>query len=200
MDKKDTRALIVVDVQNDFCEGGSLAVAGGLDIAEQITDYLRDSADDYAVIAFTKDWHDPKSHNGGHFAEHGHEPDYVNTWPAHCIATSEGSDFAPPLNQFYWDHAVGKWPLFHKGQGEPAYSGFQGSLGDGSDLDAYLSDRGITEVHVVGIAADYCVRATALDAIDYGYRTEVLADLTVGIARDGEAVAAEIADLQTEVA
>lgn len=168
-----TRALIVVDMQNDFCEGGSLAVQGGLTVAYRIADGLRalekSGLYDYAVA--TKDSHSEANDNGGHFSDN---PDFVDTWPAHCVRFTEGSKFAPPIEAVrdLFDD------IFLKGQGEPAYSGFQGwgSVVNGvqSTLWGWLYDRQVTEVDVCGIATDYCVRATAEDAIDYGFNTRVI--------------------------
>lgn len=162
-------ALIVVDVQNDFCEGGSLAVAGGTAVAEGITAYLRTA--EYAAVVGTRDWHiDP----GTHFSE---TPDYVDTWPRHCEVGTPGADSHPALDT----SLIQAW--FHKGQHAAAYSGFEGLTGETlRSLDEWLRSRGITAVDVVGIATDHCVRATALDAVRFQYRTRVLLDLTAGVA------------------
>jgi nicotinamidase/pyrazinamidase len=174
------RALIVVDVQNDFCEGGSLAVTGGAAVAARITDLLRDQAGQsqpgYAAVVGTLDWHvDP----GSHFSAH---PDYVDTWPAHCVVGTEGSSSHPALDR----SLVEAW--FHKGRHAAAYSGFEGRTEDddgaqaGQGLAEWLRERGIEAVDVVGIATDHCVKATALDAVKAGFRTRLLLDLTVGVA------------------
>ena len=163
------RALVVVDVQNDFCEGGSLAVAGGADVAARISDFLVERASDYDVIVATQDHHiDP----GTHFSDH---PDFVDTWPVHCVAGTEGAEFHPQLT--WRDFAA----VFRKGEYAAAYSGFEGSF-DGIGLGSFLTGRGITEVDVCGIATDYCVKATALDAARDGFRTAVLIDLTAAVA------------------
>lgn len=187
------RALIVVDVQNDFCEGGALPVTGGNETAEKIADFLTRHVAEYDTLVFTKDWHIPMSTNGEHFAS---EPDYVDTWPAHCVQGTNGANIHEDLDEFTADWDCG---LFLKGMGEPAYSGFQGFDFSGRDLHTYLKERGTKDVHVVGLAADYCVRATALDSLKYGYKTMVIPDLTVGIARTGADVAAEIARMQGKV-
>ncbi len=165
-------ALIVVDVQNDFCEGGSLAVAGGTAVAEAVTALLRsDAAQDYAAVVGTRDWHiDP----GTHFSE---SPDYVDTWPRHCEVGTAGADSHPALDT----SLIQAW--FHKGEYQAAYSGFEGqgaAEGQGG-LAEWLRSRGVTAVDVVGIATDHCVRATALDAVEAGFRTRVLLDLTAGV-------------------
>ncbi|GAB6898647.1 nicotinamidase [Kineosporia succinea] len=161
-------ALIVVDVQNDFCEGGSLAVAGGTAVAEGITAHLR-SAPGYAAVVGTRDWHiDP----GTHFSE---SPDYVDTWPRHCEVGTAGADSHPALDT----SLVQAW--FHKGEYEAAYSGFEGASPEGGLAD-WLREHGVTAVDVVGIATDHCVRATALDAVRAGFTTRVLLPLTAGVA------------------
>lgn len=165
-----TRALIVVDVQNDFCEGGSLAVAGGAAVAASISDLL--SGDHgYDVVVATRDWHvDP----GGHFAA---EPDYVDTWPAHCVAGTPGAQFHPNLS------LRGVAAVFSKGRTSAAYSGFEGVdlERDGVTLEAFLRDRAVTEVDVCGIATDHCVAATATDAARLGFDTTVLLPLTAAV-------------------
>jgi len=168
-----TRALIIVDVQNDFCEGGSLAVAGGASVAAAITRLLQSGPQRYDVVVGTKDWHvDP----GRHFSP---EPDWVDTWPPHCIAGTPGADTHPALDV----SAVQAW--FTKGEQAAAYSGFEGATDDDGrriGLAAWLRERGVDAVDVVGIATDHCVRATALDAVTEGFATRVLLDLTAGVA------------------
>jgi nicotinamidase/pyrazinamidase len=165
-------ALVVVDVQNDFCEGGSLAVQGGSDVAAAIADLLRAGRYRYAVA--TQDWHvDP----GSHFSD---SPDYVTTWPRHCTAESRGADLHAALASEHLD------AVFRKGAHAAAYSGFEGSTvtPDGElGLAEWLRERGVSSVDVVGIATDHCVRATALDAVSAGFSTRVLLDLTAGVAR-----------------
>jgi nicotinamidase/pyrazinamidase len=163
-----TRALIIVDVQNDFCEGGSLPVGGGTDVAAAISALVAAGSWDYVVA--TKDYHvDP----GAHFAA---EPDYVNSWPVHCVVGTSGVDFHPGLAT---DRVEA---VFTKGERAAAYSGFEGSA-DGVGLADWLRERGVDEVDVVGIATDHCVRATALDAARAGFTTTVLLDHTAGVAR-----------------
>ena len=163
------RALIIVDVQNDFCEGGSLAVAGGADVAAGISSLLAaDGGWDHVVA--TKDYHvDP----GPHF---GDPPDFVDSWPAHCVAGTSGADFHPDL---VTDRVAA---VFRKGEHAAAYSGFEGLSDAGAGLAAWLRDHGVTDVDVVGIATDHCVRATALDAAAEGFATTVLLGLTAGVA------------------
>ena len=178
-----TRALIVVDVQNDFVEGGSLAVTGGRDVATRISEHLARHADDYAVIAASRDWHHGHDTNDGHFAAPGEEPDYVNTWPVHCVSDAAGSDYAPELVTDAVTHHV------RKGQGVPAYSAFEGVTDDGASLADVLRTAGVTEVDISGIATDYCVRATALDARREGFAVRLLDGLHAGVAPDTSASA-----------
>lgn len=168
------RALIVVDVQNDFCEGGSLAVAGGAEVAAAITDLIAESASGYAHILATRDHHiDP----GAHFSA---EPDYVDSWPVHCVAGTEGVGFHPNFAPSVTSGAI--QAVFDKGAYSAAYSGFEGTDENGGTLAEWLHARAVTEVDVVGIATDHCVRATALDAAREGFTTRVLLDLTAGVA------------------
>ncbi|MFC8505357.1 isochorismatase family protein [Streptomyces sp. NPDC057411] len=171
------RALIVVDVQNDFCEGGSLAVAGGADVAAAITDLVGQAAgSSYRHVVATRDHHvDP----GAHFSE---RPDYVDSWPRHCVAGTEGVGFHPNFAPVVASGAIDA--VFDKGAYEAAYSGFEGREENGVPLDEWLRARDVTEVDVVGIATDHCVRATALDAARAGFRTHVLLDLTAGVAKE----------------
>ncbi|GAA0330967.1 isochorismatase family protein [Streptomyces olivoreticuli] len=168
------RALIIVDVQNDFCEGGSLAVAGGADVAAAITDLVGEAAPGYRHIVATRDHHiDP----GDHFSDH---PDFEHTWPVHCVAGTEGSGFHPNVAPVIASGAIEA--VFDKGAYAAAYSGFEGTDENGTTLGDWLRERGVTEVDVVGIATDHCVRATALDARAEGFATHVLLDLTAGVA------------------
>ncbi|MET8236715.1 isochorismatase family protein [Streptomyces sp. NPDC005078] len=168
------RALIVVDVQNDFCEGGSLAVAGGADVAAAITDLIGEAQAGYRHVVATRDHHvDP----GDHFSEH---PDFEHSWPAHCVAGTEGVGFHPNFAPAVASGAIDA--VFDKGAHAAAYSGFEGLDENGVGLARWLRDRGVTEVDVVGLATDHCVRATALDAVREGFATHVLLDLTAGVA------------------
>lgn len=172
------RALILVDVQNDFCEGGSLAVAGGADVATAIADFTHEHAAGYGAVVATADWHDDPGEP--HFSDH---PDFVDSWPAHCRIGTDGALFHPHALPAF-EHVAA---IFRKGVHEAAYSGFEGFTTDGDrqvPLAGWLRERGITSVDVVGIATDHCVRATALDAVGEGFATTVLLDLTAGVARE----------------
>jgi len=161
-----TRALIVVDVQNDFCEGGSLAVAGGAAVAAAISAHIPGAGYDHVVA--TRDHHvDP----GSHFAEH---PDFLDTWPAHCVVGTQGVDLHPALDRGALE------AVFDKGEYAAAYSGFEGAA-DGVALALWLREHAVDAVDVVGIATDHCVRATALDAVANGFATRVLLPLTAGV-------------------
>lgn len=170
------RALIVVDVQNDFCEGGSLAVAGGARVAAEISALLHHwtrkdpKAPAYDVVVATKDHHiDP----GAHWSA---DPDFQDSWPVHCKVGTEGEAFHPNLDPQPFD------AVFLKGEHEAAYSGFEGRAAGGAMLADWLRAHDVAEVDVCGIATDHCVRATALDAAAAGFHTRVLLDLCAGVA------------------
>jgi len=172
------RALIIVDVQNDFCEGGSLAVTGGAAVARAISQRLA-ARHGYGHVVATKDFHvDP----GTHFSDH---PDYAVSWPPHCVAGTVGADFHPNLDSSAVE------AVFLKGAHAAAYSGFEGADEAGTPLADWLRARDVDEVDVVGIATDYCVHATAADAARAGFGTTVLLDLTAGVAPDSTAKAVE---------
>jgi len=164
------RALLVVDVQNDFCEGGSLAVVGGAAVARAISDRLDIGDYDHAVA--TRDHHIGP---GGHFSK---APDYIDTWPAHCVAGTPGAELHPDLDRTNLEL------VFDKGEYAAAYSGFEGITDqDGRPLLDWLRAHHIDSVEIVGIATDHCVRATALDSVAGGLTTAVRLDLTAGVAR-----------------
>lgn len=170
-----SKALIVVDVQNDFCEGGSMGVAGGASVAAAISAHIGDTAHSrdarYQHIVATRDYHiDP----GDHFSE---TPDFVNSWPVHCVTATPGASFHPDLD------VTAVEAVFSKGAYTAAYSGFEGAEAQGTSLARWLSERGVDSVDLVGIATDHCVRATALDAAREGLNTTVLLELTAGVAR-----------------
>ncbi|MEW2430346.1 isochorismatase family protein [Micromonospora sp. NPDC047644] len=170
-------ALIIVDVQNDFCEGGSLAVAGGAGVAAGISRLLASEPDRWTHVVATKDYHvDP----GAHF---GDPPDFVESWPRHCVVGTSGSEFHPELNTAKVE------AIFHKGEHAAAYSGFEGHADDGECLADWLRRRDVDRVDVVGIATDHCVRATALDAAREGFSTTVLLELTAAVAPETTDVA-----------
>ena len=181
-ESKGTRALLVVDVQNDFTEGGALAVQGGSAVAQGITRLLEADPEAYDVVIASRDWHDADNDNGGHFHP---EPDYVDSWPEHCVAGSTGAEYHPDFATHHVDLHV------RKGQGIPAYSAFEGTTNDGGTLHAELDRLGVTEVDVAGLATDYCVLASALDALASGRRVRILTDLVAGVAPDSSAAALE---------
>ena len=183
------KALIIVDVQNDFCAGGALATDRGAKVASLISEYVEDNHHRYEAVVATQDWHiDP----GAHFSD---TPDFVDSWPVHCVANTEGAEIHPNLDTDYIE------AYFRKGRYEAAYSGFEGlqapeesvMTGEhepGATLDVagpktpladWLDEREIQDVDIVGIATDYCVLATAKDAVDAGYETRVLIDLTAPV-------------------
>ena len=183
------KALIIVDVQNDFCAGGALATDRGAKVASLISEYVEDNHHRYEAVVATQDWHiDP----GAHFSD---TPDFVDSWPVHCVANTEGAEIHPNLDTDYIE------AYFRKGRYEAAYSGFEGlqapeesvmtgehepgatldDEGPKTPLADWLDEREIQDVDIVGIATDYCVLATAKDAVDAGYATRVLIDLTAPV-------------------
>lgn len=186
-----SRALVIVDVQNDFCEGGSLAVAGGAEVARRISAHVQAHAGSYAAIVATADWHEDP---GPHFSDH---PDFVDTWPVHCRAGSDGALFHPAAEPAFEKVQA----IFRKGHHSAAYSGFEGFTVERDrtvGLADWLRQRDVDAVDVVGIATDHCVRATALDAAAAGFDTTVLLHLTAAVAPEttetalGELAAARV--------
>jgi nicotinamidase/pyrazinamidase len=181
-------ALIVVDVQNDFCEGGSLPVSGGARVASDIAALLHartaglPGAAAYDRVVATKDHHVAP---GSHFSR---DPDFRESWPAHCVVGTDGEAFHPNLDPEPFD------AIFLKGEHAAAYSGFEGRTTDGTALASWLRAQDVTAVDVCGIATDHCVRATALDAVREGFAVRLLADLSVGVAPDSTAAA--LAEMQ----
>ncbi len=167
-----TRALFIVDVQNDFTEGGALGVDGGAAVAAAVSAYLAAHASDYGLVIASRDWHNAGDDNGGHFAA---EPDYVDSWPVHCVADTTGADYHPALDTGAITHHI------KKGQGKPAYSLFEGQTDAGETAAALLSTNGVLSVDVVGIATDHCVRASVLDAIEHGVDVRVLTPMIAGV-------------------
>jgi nicotinamidase/pyrazinamidase len=183
------KALIMVDVQNDFCEGGSLAVAGGAAVAKGLTEHLREHRGDYALVAATRDYHvDP----GPHFAA---EPDYRDSWPVHCVAGTAGAELHPDLDRGLVDE------VFDKGEDSAAYSGFEARSRAGKLLGERLREAAVEQLEVAGIATDYCVRATVLDALREGFKVRLLAALSAGVAPDtSEQALKEMARAGSEIA
>lgn len=181
-----TRALMVVDVQNDFCEGGALGVDGGAAVAAGVGELLGGDHG-YDVVVATRDHHiDP----GDHFSDH---PDFIDSWPPHCVVGTPGQDLHPGLAGQSFD------AVFDKGSYKAAYSGFEGTIGgdeDGTGLASWLRGHGVDRVDVCGIATDFCVRATAVDSAAQGFATTVLGDLTAAVHPDAvAAVVDEFGDL-----
>lgn len=176
------RALLIVDVQPTFCEGGALGVVGGNDVAERIADFVTEYEDEYEIIVTTQDWHiDP----GEHFSD---DPDFVDTWPPHGVAGTAQAELHDAIAALPFDDSV------KKGQHAAAYSGFEGVNKSGDTLEEILRRADITDVDVVGIAESHCVKDTALDALDLGWPTRVFEDLTVPVSAElGEAAREEMA-------
>ncbi|MCS5480300.1 nicotinamidase [Corynebacterium sp. YIM 101645] len=173
-------ALVIVDVQNDFCPGGSLATERGHEVAKLIGEYQDSHGGRYAHIIATQDWHvDP----GGHFSD---TPDFVDSWPVHCVAGTEGADMHPQVRTGLID------AYFRKGEHTAAYSGFEGAA-DGVGMAEWLKERDVEKLDVVGIATDHCVRATALDALGEGFEVRVLTDMCSPVDEErGEAALQEL--------
>lgn len=186
------RALIIVDVQNDFCEGGALPIGGGRDVARKIGLLLKEARTGatrggYKTVVASKDWHEDP---GPHFLRDSSHPDKANGWPPHCLPHTWGSEFAPETfpngNAFDYVSAV-----FYKGIFGDGYSAFQG-VSDPSvqatwqpntnqTLRQFLRAQVVDAVDVVGLALDFCVKATALDARSWGYETRVLRNYTAAV-------------------
>jgi len=183
-----TRALIIIDVQNDFTEGGALAVEGGAAVAGGISALLAAHPHGYEHVYASRDWHNADGDNSGHFAAPGTEPDYEKTWPVHCVADTPGAEYHPAL--------VLPESTVHilKGQGEPGYSIFDGVDAAGAKFGELLIAAGVTDVDLVGLATDYCVRASGLDALDHGQHVRVFTDLVAGVTPESsERALAELA-------
>jgi nicotinamidase/pyrazinamidase len=170
------RALLVIDVQNDFCEGGALAVEGGAQVARKISSYLETA--NYDLVVASRDWHDADSTNSGHFAGAGSEPNYTTTWPVHCVADTEGANYHPNLSTAKIDVDI------YKGQGQNGYSIFEGVTSKGQSFADLLDSKAITEVDVVGIATDHCVLASATDSKKHGLTVRVISSLTAGVSAE----------------
>lgn len=184
------KALVIVDVQNDFCPGGSLATDRGAEVAAGIAQYLFTGGSEYTCIVATQDWHiDP----GDHFSEN---PDFVDSWPVHCVAGTEGAAMHEALSTTHVDE------YFRKGAYSAAYSGFEGFAASNEDvsLGAWLKERGVTDIDVVGIATDHCVRATVLDGLKEGLRVKVIKRLCSPVSEEaGQAALEEMAAAGAEV-
>lgn len=173
------RALLVIDVQNDFCEGGALPVAHGAEIARRITQFIRQRVGTYELILASQDCHvEPK----GHFSS---KPDFVFSWSIHALKGSYGSQLHQALDSSLIDHVI------YKGEYKGAFSAFEGITSAGEYLLELLERREIEVVDICGIATDFCVLHTALDAIDSGFPTTVFLDLIGGVSEQGSIDALE---------
>ena len=182
-----TRLLIIVDVQNDFCEGGALGVDGGGAVAERIAEFVREHGGDYDRILASQDWHRGDTDNGGHFAVPPAAPDFVDTWPVHCVADTEGAALHPAIAA-----VEDRVEVVHKGHGVPSYSVLEGTVvGTGESVQALVLG---CEIDVVGLAYDFCVRATALGSREAGASVRVLREMTAAVHPSG------VAELEDELA
>ena len=178
------RALFIIDVQNDFTEGGALAVAGGAAVAGGISRYVAANPNRYDQIFASRDWHDRDNDNGGHFAT-VLAPDFITTWPVHCVAETVGAAYHPDLDISVITVQV------RKGQGRPAYSIFEGVTDAARTVAQTLAEFDIDQIDVVGIATDYCVLASVLDAVAAGHPVRVFDDLIAGVDVDSSRAALE---------
>ena len=169
------RALFIIDVQNDFTEGGALGVDGGEAVAAGISDLLAAHRGAYDMVFASRDWHDADNDNGGHFAT-DEAPDFVDSWPVHCVAGTFGAEYHDELTTESIDFHI------RKGQGQPAYSIFEGTAEEGGSVALLLDTHGITQIDIAGLATDYCVRASALDALEHGRDVRIITDLVAGVA------------------
>jgi len=180
-----SRALLIVDVQPTFCEGGELAVDGGDLVADRIAGYVRAHREDYLLTITSQDWH---SDPGAHFSA---EPDFVDSWPPHGLAGTPNAELHPAVSAAL--EPGGADVTIKKGLHQAAYSAFDGNAPDGRTLAEVLADAGIRELDVCGIAESHCVRASALDALSAGLAVRLLTDLTVPVTPEsGAAARAEI--------
>jgi nicotinamidase/pyrazinamidase len=186
------KALLLIDIQNDFCEGGALAVSGGAAVATKVSKYMAESS--YDLVVASRDWHDADNNNSGHFAEPGTSPNYTNTWPIHCVANTPGAAYHPNLATDLIEVDI------YKGQGQNGYSIFEGVTETGESFQQLLQARGISEVDVVGIATDHCVLASAMDSKKHGLKVRVISSLTAGVsATSTEAAIDQMVDNGIEV-
>lgn len=169
------RALLVIDVQNDFCEGGALACEGGAAVASKISKYINHHRQSYDFVIASRDWHTPNDLNDGHFPPLGIQPDFQKTWPQHCIAQTKGAEYHQNLDIHQIDIHI------KKGQRANGYSIFDGTTESGLSFLELIRNSEISEVDIVGIATDYCVRASALDSVRNGLKVRVISSLTAGV-------------------
>lgn len=160
-------------------------MAGGDAVAIGITRHLAEHAGEYELIIASRDWHDAENDNGGHFALPPAEPDFVDSWPVHCVAGTPGAEYDPGLETSAVTHHL------YKGQGKPDYSAFQGVTAAGETAARLLAEHAVTDLDVAGIATDHCVRASALDALNAGTRVRILGGLIAGVAPKSSAAALE---------
>ncbi len=166
-------ALLVVDVQNDFVEGGALPVTGGQQVASMVARHIRHFKQEYSFVVATRDYHEDPA---GHFSDH---PDFVNTWPPHCIIGTPGAALCPPISNLVREKLVAT--VVDKGRHAPAYSGFEGIDARGHPLLDVLREARVDHIDVCGLATDYCVRATALDARKFDFQVRVLVNLSAPV-------------------
>ena len=166
----------MVDVQVDFVEGGSLGVQGGMQVAAMIARHLRHFKNEYQFVVASRDYHeDAPDHISA-------TPDYLNTWPPHCIVGTPGAAFVPTIQNLVREKLIQVVVL--KGRHEAAYSAFDGFDPRGHKLLDVLKENRVDHIDICGIATDYCVRATALDARKHEFQVRVLVNLCAPVSED----------------
>ncbi|TAN35069.1 isochorismatase family protein [bacterium] len=166
-------ALLAIDLQADFVQGGNLPVPNGLQVAAQIARHIRHFKTEYAFVVATRDYHEDPA---DHFSP---QPDYHATWPPHCVIGTLGAAFVPPIANLVREKLI--QTVVSKGRHAAAYSGFEGLDPRGHHLVDVLKEARIDHIDVCGIATDYCVRATALDARKNAFQVRVLVNLCAAV-------------------
>jgi nicotinamidase/pyrazinamidase len=166
-------ALLVVDVQVDFVEGGSLGVKGGLQVAAMIARHARHFKQEYQFVVASRDYHENAP---DHISDH---PDFINTWPPHCMVGTPGAAFVPTIQNLIREKFI--LTVVTKGRNAAAYSAFDGLDNRGHPLLDVLKEQRIDHIDICGIATDYCVRASALDARKNQFQVRVLVNLCAAV-------------------
>lgn len=180
---RDT-ALLIVDVQNDFCPGGALPVPEGDAVVVPLNALAEKVAREGGLVVASRDWH-PRTTR--HFAEFG------GKWPVHCVQSTPGAEFHPDLRLPEGTVIVSKGTS----EQDDGYSAFEGRTDEGKTLQEVLSERGIRKVLVGGLATDYCVRASALDALQHGYEVYLLTDAIRGVNLQPDDSARAVAEMES---
>jgi nicotinamidase/pyrazinamidase len=167
-------ALLVVDLQNDFVQGGSLPVPNGMQVAAQVARHIRHFKTEYQFVVASRDYHEDPD---GHFSA---TPDFLTTWPPHCVIGTPGAAFVPPIANLVREKFI--QTIVSKGRHAAAYSAFEGLDSRGHPLLDVLKEQRIDHIDICGIATDYCVRASALDARKNEFQVRILVNLCAAVA------------------